>query len=92
MQQEIPALRFVQANRNVFPFNSTFMAQLQTAADTCGYTDYLEQFVTFPPAGKLPLPVGTNGTFSATAACRLHSQIQRAVNLCVPVLLVFDSC
>ncbi|KZV84913.1 alpha/beta-hydrolase [Exidia glandulosa HHB12029] len=84
VQQEIPAVRFVQANRNVFPFNSTFMAQLEAAADACGYTSYLDDFVTFPPAGMLPLPVGTNGTFNAIASCRLHSQIQRAVNLINP--------
>lgn len=84
VQQEIPALRFIKANANVFPFNSTFMAQLEAASDACGYTDYLEKFVTYPPAGQLPLPVGTNGTFNAIPECRLHSQIQRAVNLLNP--------
>ncbi|KAG6889119.1 hypothetical protein C0995_003688 [Termitomyces sp. Mi166 len=64
VQQEIPALRFAQANNNLFPFNSTFWATLQTISDECGYTDYLDKFVTYPPKGQLPLPVATNGTFT----------------------------
>ncbi|KAJ7072612.1 alpha/beta-hydrolase [Mycena amicta] len=89
VQQDIPALRFVQANKNVFPFNSTFMAQMQAASDSCGYTDYLDKFVTYPPAGPLPFPVGTNGTTTATTACRLHSPIQRAVGVLNPVFDVY---
>ncbi|KAF8510568.1 alpha/beta-hydrolase [Hysterangium stoloniferum] len=89
VQQEIPSLRFVQANRNLFPFNSTFMAELQAISDNCGYTDYLDKFVTYPPAGQLPLPAGTNGTFSTTPACRIHSPVQRAVTLLNPAFDVY---
>ncbi|TFK75469.1 alpha/beta-hydrolase [Pluteus cervinus] len=85
VQQEIPALRFAQANKNLFPFNSTFWAHLQDISDACGYTDYLDRYVTYPPAGQLPFPVGTNGTQSATSSCRVHSPIQRAVGLLNPV-------
>jgi len=89
VQQEIPALRFARANQNLFPFNSSFWNELQTISDNCGYTDYLDQFVTYPPKGQLPLPVATNGTFSATAACRIHSPIQRAIGLLNPVFDVY---
>ncbi|GJJ06140.1 hypothetical protein Clacol_000329 [Clathrus columnatus] len=97
VQQEIPALRFVQvppfsltlkkiitssstfefrndqANQNLFPFNSSFMQTLQTISDNW----------------QLPFPVATNGTFSVTPECRIHSPIQRAVNLLNPA---FDHC
>ncbi|KAK7057503.1 carboxypeptidase [Favolaschia claudopus] len=89
VQQEIPALRFARANQNLFPFNTSFWNQLQTISDNCGYTDYLDDFVTYPPKGQLPLPKGTNGTFSATAACRIHSPIQRAVGVLNPVFNVY---
>ncbi|KAJ7690713.1 alpha/beta-hydrolase [Mycena rosella] len=89
VQQEIPALRFARANQNLFPFNSSFYAELQTISDNCGYTDYLDDFVTYPPAGQLPLPVGTNGTFTATSACRIHSPIQRAIGVLNPVFDVY---
>ncbi|KAJ7729524.1 alpha/beta-hydrolase [Mycena maculata] len=89
VQQEIPALRFAQANQNLFPFNSSFRAELQNISDTCGYTDYLDDFLTYPPKGQLPLPVGTNGTFSVTPACRIHSPIQRAIGVLNPVFDVY---
>lgn len=89
VQQEIPALRFAQANKNLFPFNSTFWATLQNISDACGYSDYFDKFVTYPPAGHLPLPVATNGTFSVIPSCHIHSSIQRAVGLLNPAFDVY---
>ncbi|KAK7473020.1 hypothetical protein VKT23_001124 [Stygiomarasmius scandens] len=91
VQQEIPALRFAQANKNVFPFNSSFWDELQQISDSCGYTDYLDKFVTFPPAGQLPFPAGVvPGTLGQVSAnCRMHSPIQRAVGVLNPVFDVY---
>ncbi|TFK44435.1 alpha/beta-hydrolase [Crucibulum laeve] len=89
VQQEIPALRFAQANKNLFPFNSSFWAQLQQISDSCGYTDYLDKFVTYPPAGQLPLPVATNGTFNVIPQCRIHSPIQRTIGVLNPAFDVY---
>ncbi|KAL5520959.1 hypothetical protein ACEPAF_2962 [Sanghuangporus sanghuang] len=89
LQQDVPALRFVQSHPDLFPFNSSFMATLQNISDTCGYTDYLDQFVTYPPVGQLPLPNGTQGGFSAVASCRVHSPIQRAIQVLNPVFDVY---
>ena len=62
------------------------MAEFQNISDTCGYTAYLNDFVTYPPAGQLPAPVGTitnaaTGEIEVLPECRLHSPIQRAVTL-----------
>lgn len=64
------------------------MAEFQNISDTCGYTTYLDDFVTYPPAGQLPPPVGATineatGEIEALSECRLHSPIQRAVTLYV---------
>lgn len=79
----------VQAHKDLFPFNASFYAQLQNISDTCGYTDYLDH-VTYPPKGQLPLPVGA--TFNnvtravgTSAACRMHSPIQREISMCVVI-------
>lgn len=74
----------VKAHRDLFPFNASFYEQLQNISDTCGYTDYLDKFVTYPPAGQLPLPAGATfdnvtKAVGVQASCRLHSPIQRAV-------------
>lgn len=62
------------------------MSQLQNISDTCGYTDYLDKFVTYPPKGQLPLPAGTAGTFNVVPSCRIHSPVQRAVTTYVRLL------
>jgi hypothetical protein len=59
VQAEIPALPFVKKYANVFSFNSTFMASLEATSQKCGYTNYIEKYVTYPPKGPLPLPGGT---------------------------------
>jgi carboxypeptidase D len=90
VQQDIPALRFVQANRNVFPFNSSFMETLQTMSDTCGYTTYLDENLKYPPTGQLPFPAGVNpGSTSANSSCRIFSQIQRGVGRLNPVFNIY---
>lgn len=73
-------LPLVQANQNVFPFNSSFWDRLQHISDDCGYTDYLDKFLTYPPKGLLPL-VGTNGSLTVAPECRIHRLIQRAVGV-----------
>lgn len=86
VQQDIPALRFAQAHRDLFPFTEAFYAQLQNTSDACGFTDYLDNFVTYPPKGQLPIPVGAtidpvSRSVSTTSQCRLHSTIQRQVSV-----------
>ncbi|TFY81162.1 hypothetical protein EWM64_g2854 [Hericium alpestre] len=65
IQSQIPALRFVQANRNVFPFNTTFMSELQEMSDSCGYTAYADQNLKYPPTSPAQLPPASNGSSSA---------------------------
>jgi len=89
VQEEIPTLRFVQAHRDLFPFNSTVMAQLQNISDTCGYTNYLDS-VTYPPTGQLPFPVGVpNGTFSVSPSCRIFNPVQRFIGQLNPAFNIY---
>ncbi|KAH7876749.1 alpha/beta-hydrolase [Lentinula edodes] len=91
VQDEIPALRFAQAHADLFPFTQAQWAEFQNISDTCGYTDYLDKFVTYPPAGQLPFPAGVvEGTFGTLKpGCRLHSPIQQAVGVLNPVFDVY---
>ncbi|EPS99797.1 hypothetical protein FOMPIDRAFT_1123869 [Fomitopsis schrenkii] len=56
VQEEIPAVAFVHKYENVFALNQTFMEYLDQTAASCGYTGYMEKYVTYPPEGLLPLP------------------------------------
>ncbi|TBU48705.1 alpha/beta-hydrolase [Dichomitus squalens] len=92
VQSEIPALRFVQANENVFPFNSTVRTQLQNISDACGFTDYLDH-VTYPPTGLLPLPRGAfldpDGTVDFGDDCEINGLIQELVTEINPVFDIY---
>ncbi|EIN06453.1 alpha/beta-hydrolase [Punctularia strigosozonata HHB-11173 SS5] len=90
VQEQIPALRFAQANRNLFPFNSSFYAQLQNVSDTCGYTDYLD-FVTYPPTGQLPFPAAVEpGTFGTIQrSCDIFDSIINEVTKLNPAFNIY---
>ncbi|MCJ1398410.1 hypothetical protein MMC11_001608 [Xylographa trunciseda] len=54
VQEEIPAVPYVQAYNNLFNFNATFLAQLEALDESCGYAAYREKYLTFPPPGIQP--------------------------------------
>ncbi|KAG2090020.1 Alpha/Beta hydrolase protein [Suillus discolor] len=56
VQEEIPAVDFVNKYAGLFSFNQTYMDYLNEKAATCNYTGYMDQYVTYPPTGPLPLP------------------------------------
>ncbi|RPD60583.1 alpha/beta-hydrolase [Lentinus tigrinus ALCF2SS1-7] len=55
-QQQIPAVAFVHKYDPVFSLNRTFMAQIDAVAARCGYANYVNTYMTYPPKGPLPLP------------------------------------
>ncbi|TFY76116.1 hypothetical protein EWM64_g7897 [Hericium alpestre] len=56
VQTQIPAVAFVHKYEHVFAFNQSFMAELDSIAARCNYSDYFEKHVSYPPTGLLPLP------------------------------------
>jgi carboxypeptidase D len=54
VQEEVPAVPFVVANNNLFNFNESFIAQLESLHKSCGYADYIEKYLTFPASGVQP--------------------------------------
>ncbi|KAG0697100.1 Alpha/Beta hydrolase protein [Suillus ampliporus] len=56
VQQEIPAVDFVNKYAGLFSFNQTFTDYLDKKAVKCNYTGYMDKYVTYPPSGLLPLP------------------------------------
>ena len=74
-----------------FPYSQSFLATLNEQAATCGYANYMEEFVTFPPSGLLPLPGGTTRT---ARGCDLWDEIFEAtllVNPAFDIYRVFDT-
>jgi carboxypeptidase D len=61
---EIPTVPFVDYWSGLFSFNETFMEHLHTQNEKCGYADFYQKAMTFPPEGVFPDPpnVGANVT------------------------------
>lgn len=64
VQEEIPAVPFVQKHANMFNFNETFMAELEHLHKECGYADFIDKYLTFPPPHEQP-PLFFNYTTDA---------------------------
>jgi hypothetical protein len=61
--RDIPAVPFVHENKNLFNFNETFMSYLDEKFVDCGYKEYIETNMAYPPSGAptkdvLGTPVG----------------------------------
>ncbi|CAD6567715.1 MAG: hypothetical protein CYPHOPRED_002019 [Cyphobasidiales sp. Tagirdzhanova-0007] len=86
VQTEIPAVPFVDNWAPLFNLNSTFTASIHEQAQTCGYTNYMDEYLKYPPAGPLPLP---NGTVDGSGACDLWDSIFAAALLPNPAFNVY---
>jgi len=92
VQEEVPAVPYVLENANLFNFNQSFMDQLQALHQSCGYADYIDRFLQFPPPGPQP-PVYFN--FTSEAACDVFDLIDNAVfdpNPCFDIYEINTMC
>jgi carboxypeptidase D len=51
-----PAVTHLNNYANIFALNKTFMSDINKRAEKCGYFDFMEKALTFPPAGKFIAP------------------------------------
>ncbi|KIY43594.1 alpha/beta-hydrolase [Fistulina hepatica ATCC 64428] len=72
VQDQIPAAYFVRKYTNVFAFTDNFTEELNELDAACGYTEYLNTYLQYPPDG--PLPFLWNNTW-ADAGCDLWDSI-----------------
>ncbi|PON20892.1 carboxypeptidase cpdS precursor [Trichoderma gamsii] len=60
----IPILPFVTRYQDILPFNDTMLSSFRHVHEDCGFTDYFEKYLVFPPVGIQPdlTPVQNNDT------------------------------
>ncbi|KAF2260498.1 carboxypeptidase cpdS precursor [Lojkania enalia] len=83
--EDVPAVPFVDHWAGLFNLNKTFMDHIHERAEECGYTDYMNTYLSFPPPGPLPEP----------RQCGLWEDITYAVfltNPCFDVYQVATTC
>ncbi|KAK3679045.1 hypothetical protein LTR78_001498 [Recurvomyces mirabilis] len=92
VQDDIPSVPFVDYWSSLFSLNQTFMDDIHTRADACGYTSFIETAMQFPPNGTLPTPPNVNHDMPG---CSIYNDIQNAallVNPCWDVYQVATTC
>ncbi|KAF8520026.1 Alpha/Beta hydrolase protein [Hysterangium stoloniferum] len=92
LQQQIPAVNFVNKYENVFAFNESFKAELQTIAKRCNYADYFEKHVKYPPTqGLLPFPGKTTDIDPGCDVWALIFDAALLINPAFNIYRIFDT-
>lgn len=96
IQEQVPAVQFVDYWYGLMPFNDTFRAYIHNMSDSCGYTDYISTYLTFPPPGPFPstLP-GTDADGKTLGSCDVFDTIYNEVfyvNPCWDIYQVATTC
>jgi carboxypeptidase D len=92
VQEQIPAVPFVDYWGPLLSLNETFTDSIHQRADACNYTSFLDENLVFPPPGPLPTPPNIDGDMEG---CDLWNDIYLAateVNPCFDVYQVATTC
>jgi carboxypeptidase D len=92
VQQQIPAVPFVDYWGPLLSLNETFTADIHKRADACNYTSFIDEYLAFPPDGPLPTPPNVN---KDVVGCDLWTDIYYAaitVNPCFDIYQVATTC
>ena len=87
-------LPYVEYWENLIYLNSTFLEKIRTRADQCGYTDYLNKYLTYPPPPG-PFPVLPDPFETEDYTCDLFDTIYEAAllaNPCFNIYHITDTC
>ena len=87
--EQVPAYAFTQYHQQLFPFNDTFEAQIRNASEACGYEEFLNNGLQFPPAGPFSPPPSSRG------GCDVFDDIFSAIfelNPCFDIYQVGQLC
>jgi carboxypeptidase D len=97
IQEPIPAVQFTEYWTGLFPFNDTFRADLKRREQSCGYADYVAEYLVYPPKGPQPsqLP-GTHPNGTTRDECwNIYWDIFDAIlllNPCFDIYQVATTC
>lgn len=98
VQEDIPVAKFVDTWSDVFGFNDSFTSAIQNRSKACGYDDYLQKYITFPPtAGRQPaaLPGLQADQVSYADGCALWNDVlaaASATNPCFSLYTITQLC
>ena len=94
VQQEVTVAPFVRTNNNVMGYNATFLSHIEALHQTCGYADYIDTYLIYPPPRHQPA-VFFNSSSPENSTCALWEMLDHAafaINPCFDVYAVNDGC
>lgn len=90
VQENVPVVPFVQENQQFFNFDSSFMSEIESLHESCGYSDFISKYLTFPPSGHQP-KVSSANLGNCDLFDTVYNQAQQ-VNQCFNVYEVNQTC
>ena len=84
----VPAAAFANYWENIIYLNQSYLAQVNNLSSSCGYSNYLEKYLTYPPPGPLP-------DLQDSDACDVFSMVFDAaldVNPCFDIYQIETTC
>lgn len=94
VQQEVPVVPFVHSNLNVMGYNETFLAKMDSLFQSCGYADWIDEYLVFPPKKQQP-PVYFDSSKRPNSSCDVWDMLDQAafdINPCFNVYAVNEGC
>lgn len=92
VQEQIPTAAFVDHLAPLFNLNDTFTEWLHNTSESCGYTSFLEEALTFPPKGPLPSPPNLDGSDEDCDVFNAVFDAVSEVNPCFDIYQVATTC
>lgn len=95
IMEHAPSVQYLNKHSSYFNLNDTFTKDVNERAKECGFTDFMEEALTFPPKGPFAFPDSINVTAVIDKNCSLWKDIATAaiyVNPCFDPYHVSSSC
>ncbi|WFD34855.1 carboxypeptidase D [Malassezia cuniculi] len=86
--KELPAVQFAQENAKLMKLNQSDVDSLVKLGKEIGIDDYVEKYLTYPPAGPLPVPSAFNQSKSVYSAMK---KMAKKANPCFSPFYIINS-
>lgn len=87
LQEDITVMGLVNAWPGAFPFNDTFLNDIRDRDAKCGFTEFMNQGLSYPPKGPLPSKLPGEGD----ARCEnTFNDIFTAINILNPCFNIYQ--
>ncbi|PMD29624.1 carboxypeptidase S3, penicillopeptidase S3, CPD-S3 [Hyaloscypha variabilis F] len=91
-QEEAVTVPFVVESQAIFRLNDSFIAQLSSLDQSCGFAEYRNKFLTFPPVGKQPDDFFNHKNEEACDVFNMAFGAALALNPCFNLYHISETC